>query len=103
MYCWNSVPNPWKDLEATANGMSLAYTLTLVIFILENFYLFILMSTQAAFQVTGVDNFRRTPSALQAITLVTNAAEATFYYAMMKFFWNKLFYSERNLLVNDNV
>lgn len=61
------------------------------------------MSTQAAFQVTGVNNFRRTPSALQAITIVVNAAEATFYYAVMKFFWNKLFDDRRNLLINDNV
>lgn len=101
VYLWNTVPAPWKDPRVPAQH--LLYMLTLTVFILENFYLFILMSTQAAFQVTGVNNFRQTPSALQAITLVVNAAEATFYYAMMKFFWNKLFDDRRNLLINDNV
>lgn len=101
VYLWNTVPAPWKNRRFCAEH--LLYMLTLILFILENFYLFILMSTQAAFQVTGVNNFRRTPSALQAITIVVNAAEATFYYAMMKFFWNKLFDDRRNLLINDNV
>lgn len=101
VYVWNTVPAPWKKSKVCAEH--LLYMLTLILFILENFYLFILMSTQAAFQVTGVNNFRRTPSALQAITIVINAAEATFYYAMMKFFWNKLFDDRRNLLINDNV
>ena len=78
VYLWNTVPAPWKNRRFCAEH--LLYMLTLILFILENFYLFILMSTQAAFQVTGVNNFRRTPSALQAITIVVNAAEATFYY-----------------------
>lgn len=101
VYLWNTVPAPWKKPKVSAEHV--LYMLTLILFILENFYLFILMSTQAAFQVTGVNNFRRTPSALQAITIVVNATEATFYYAMMKFFWNKLFDDRRNLLINDNV
>lgn len=101
VYLWNNVPAPWREPRVPAQH--LAYTLTLIVFILENLYLFILTSTQAAFQVTGVNNFRRTPSALQAITLVLNAAEATFYYAMMKFFWNKWFDDRRNLLINDDV
>lgn len=101
VYLWNTVPAPWKNPRISAEH--LIYLLTLILFFLENFYLFILISTQAAFQVTGVNNFRQTPSALQAITIVVNAAEATFYYAVMKFFWNKLFDDRRNLLINDNV
>ena len=101
VYLWNTVPSPWREPRDSAKN--LAYTLTLVVFILENLYLFVLTSTQAAFQVTGVNNFRQTPSTLQAITIVVNAGEATFYYAMMKFFWNKWFYDRRNLLINDNV
>ena len=101
VYLWNTVPSPWREPRDPAKN--LAYTLTLVVFILENLYLFVLTSTQAAFQVTGVNNFRQTPSTLQAITIVVNAGEATFYYAMMKFFWNKWFYDRRNLLINDNV
>ena len=101
VYLWNNVPAPWKEPRELAKHS--AYMLTLVLYILENFYLFILMSTQAAFQVTGVNNFHRKPSALQAVTIVVNAAEATFYYAMMKFFWNKWFDDQRNLLINDNV
>ena len=98
VYLWNTVSAPWKERRVE----HLLYMLTLILFILENFYLFILISIQAAFQVTGVNNFRRTPAA-QAITIVINAAEATFYYALMKFFWNKLFDDRRNLLINDNV
>ena len=101
VYLWNTVPAPWK--EPRDKVKNLAYSLTLLLFILENLYLFVLISTQAAFQVTGVNNFHRKPSALQAVTIVVNAAEATFYYAMMKFFWNKWFDDRRNLLINDNV
>ena len=101
VYLWNTVPAPWK--ESRDKVKNLAYSLTLLLFILENLYLFVLISTQAAFQVTGVNDFHRTPSALQAVTIVVNAAEATFYYAMMKFFWNKWFDDRRNLLINDNV
>ena len=101
VYLWNTVPAPWKEPRVPAQH--LFYMLTLIVFILENFYLFMLVSTQAAFQITGVDNFRQTPSELQAIILVLNAAEATFYFAIMKFFWNKLFDDRRNLLINDNV
>ncbi|XP_022780722.1 uncharacterized protein LOC111321967 [Stylophora pistillata] len=101
VYLWNKVAAPWREPRDTVKN--LAYSLTLLLFIVENLYLFILISTQAAFQVTGVDNFRRTPSALRAVTIMVNAAEATFYYAMMKFFWNKWFDDRRNLLDNDNV
>ncbi|KAK2550387.1 hypothetical protein P5673_028906 [Acropora cervicornis] len=101
VYLWNTVPSPWREPRDSAKN--LAYTLTLVVFILENLYLFVLTSTQAAFQVTGVNNFRQTPSTLHAITIVVNAGEATFYYAMMKFFWNKWFDDRKNLLINDNV
>ena len=101
VYLWNTVPAPWK--EPRDKVKNLAYSLTLLLFILENLYLFVLISTQAAFQITGVNDFHRTPSALQAVTIVVNAAEATFYYAMMKFFWNKWFDDRRNLLINDNV
>ncbi|XP_022780823.1 uncharacterized protein LOC111322051 [Stylophora pistillata] len=101
VYLWNTVPAPWREPRDTVKN--LAYSVTLLLFIVENLYLFVLMSTQAAFQVTGVNNFQRTPSALQAVTIVVNAGEATFYYAMMKFFWNKWFDDRRNLLINDNV
>ncbi|XP_078359830.1 uncharacterized protein LOC144644255 [Oculina patagonica] len=101
VYLWNTVPAPWREPRVPAQH--LLYMLTLAVFILENFYLFILVSTQAAFEITGVHNFRQTPSALQAVILVANAAEATFYYALMKFFWNKLFDDRKNLLINDNV
>ena len=47
--------------------------------------------------------FRSNRSELEAITLDVNAAEAAFYYAIMKFFWNQLFGHRRNLLTNDNV
>ncbi|CAH3104503.1 unnamed protein product [Pocillopora meandrina] len=101
IYLLHKVPAPWKEPREKVNNW--AYSLTLLLFILENLYLFVLISTQAAFQVTGVNNFHRTPSALQAVTIVVNAAEATFYYAMMKFFWNKWFTDQRDLLINDSV
>ena len=101
VYLWNKVPAPWKEPRDKVNNW--AYSLTLLLFILENLYLFVLISTQAAFEVTGVNNFHRTPSALQAVTIVVNAAEASFYYAMMKFFWNKWFTDQRDLLISDSV
>ena len=101
VYLWNAVPAPWKEPRVPAQH--LLYMSTVIVFVLENLYLCTLVSAQAAFEITGVNNFRKTSSALQAITLVVNAAEATFYYAMMKFFWNKLFDDQRNLLINDNV
>lgn len=101
VYLWNTVPAPWKESNDTVKN--LAYSLTLHLHFLENSYLFGLDTAHAAFRVTGVNNFRRTSSPLQAVTIVVGAAEATFYYAMMKFFWNKWFDDRRDLLINDNV
>ena len=101
---WNGVYTPWKTstvpIFRVAHG---AYVLSVLVFILEYFYLFIITSAQAAFQVTGLYYSRGISSAVQVIAVVLNAAEATFYYSVMKFFWNKMFDGERNLLINDNV
>ncbi|XP_032233278.1 uncharacterized protein LOC116615617 [Nematostella vectensis] len=92
---WNFVPAPRK--HSSARGLPLCYYSTLVAFFLENFYLFILMSSQAALDITGIHEFERRPKVLQAIGIIMNATEATFYFAIMKFFWNKLFESDRDL------
>ena len=104
VYLWNGVHTPWKasgvPIFRVAHG---AYVLSLLVFILEYFYLFIITSAQAVFQVTGLYYSRGVSSAVQIITIVLNTAEATFYYSVMKFFWNKCFYGDRNLLKNDNI
>lgn len=104
VYLWNTVPAPWKDSTAAVFRVAhTAYVLSLLLFILENFYSFVLTSAQAAFQVTGMYNVHGISPSLQAIVVVLNAAEATFNYAMMKFFWNKWFDDQRNLFINDYV
>ena len=104
VYLWNGVHTPWKDsgvpMFRVARG---AYILSLLVFILEYFYLFIITSAQVAFQVTGLYFSPGVSSAVQIVVVVLNATEATFYYSVMKFFWNKWFYGERNLLITDNV
>lgn len=104
VYLWNGVPTPWKlsgvPILRVARG---AYVVSLLIFFLENFFLFIITSAQVASQVTGLSNSSRVSSALQVIAVVLNAAEATFNYCVMKFFWNKFFYGGRNLLISDSV
>ena len=101
---WNGVHTPWKTSRVPIFRLAhVAYILSLLVFILEYFYLFIITSAQAAFQVTGLYYSRGISSAVQVIAVVLNAAEATFYYSVMKFFWNKMFYGERNLLINDNI
>ena len=49
------------------------------------------MSSQAALDITGIHEFHRRASTLQALDIVMNATEATFFFVVMKFFWNKLF------------
>jgi len=104
VYLWNGVPTPWKlsgvPILRVARG---AYVVSLLIFFLENFFLFIITSAQVASQVTGLSNSSRVSSALQVIAVALNAAEATFNYCVMKFFWNKFFYGGRNLLISDSV
>jgi len=104
VYLWNGVPTPWKlSGVRILRVFHAAYVLSLVVFISENFFLFIIVSAQAASQVTGLYNSSEIPSALQVMAVVLNAAEASFYYSVMKFFWNKLFDGGRNLLINDNI
>ena len=38
----------------------------------------------------------------QRLRSIPVRTEAAFYYAIMKFFWNKLFDDRRNLLIHDN-
>lgn len=87
---WNFVPAP-RSQNDSVHCLLPAYYATLIVFFLENFYLFFLMSSQAALDITGIHEFHRRPSTLQALDIVMNATEATFFFAVMKFFWNKLF------------
>lgn len=103
VYLWNEVPTPWKDSTPTFRVARGAYISTLVVFTLEYFYLFVITTAQTAFQVTGLYYSYGVSSAIECITVVLNAAEAAFHYSLMKFFWNKWFYGERNLLIDDSV
>ena len=85
---WNFVPAP---RTIPVHGFLLCYYASIGVFFVENFYLFVLMSSQAALDVTGIHEFESRAKGLQALGIVLNATEATFYFAIMKFFWNKLF------------
>ena len=100
---WNFVPAPHDRCDGWA-CLSVAYKMTLVVFFLENFFLFLLMSSQAALDITGIHEFETRSKGLQALGIVFNATEATFYFAVMKFMWNKLFEGDgENLLKKDTI
>lgn len=100
---WNFVPAPHDRCDGFA-CLSVAYKMTLVVFFLENFFLFLLMSSQAALDITGIHEFETRSKGLQALGIVFNATEATFYFAVMKFMWNKLFEGDvENLLKKDTI
>lgn len=100
---WNFVPAPHNRSDGFA-CLSLAYKMTLVVFFLENFFLFLLMSSQAALDITGIHEFETRSKGLQALGIVFNATEATFYFAVMKFMWNKLFEGDaEDLLKKDTI
>ncbi|XP_068745507.1 uncharacterized protein [Montipora capricornis] len=88
---WNFVPAPKNKSFDRCPGLLIAYYCTLIVFFLENFFLFLLMTSQAALDVTGIHEFENRSKGLQALGIVLNATEATFYFAVMKFMWNKLF------------
>lgn len=96
---WNFVPAP--NDENSRKSFQFCYYLTLVAYFMENFYLFILMSSQAALDITGIHEFEHRPPSLQAVGMIMNATEATFYFAIMKFFWNKLFEHNADLFEKE--
>lgn len=100
---WNFVPAPSNRSQGLP-CLQFAYKLTLVMLFLENFFLFLLMSSQAALDITGIHQFESRSTGLQALGIVLNATEATFYFAVMKFMWNKLFEGEAvDLLKKDTI
>lgn len=96
---WNFVPAP--NSENASKSFQFCYYFTLVAFFLENLYLFILMSSQAALDITGIHEFENRPPSLQAVGIIMNATEATFYFAIMKFFWNKIFEHSADLFEKE--
>lgn len=101
---WNFVPAPYVEFSRSSK-LLYAYNLSLILFFLENFFLFLLMSSQAALDITGIHEFENRPKGLQALGIVLNATEATFYFAVMKFMWNKLFEcgKSQDLLEKDTI
>ena len=100
---WNFSPAPKDKPGGKISWFVLCYYLTLLVFFLENFFLFLLMSSQAALDITGIHEFESRSKGLQALGIVLNATEATFYFAVMKFMWNKLFESNQDLLEKDTI
>lgn len=103
---WNFVPAPNNHSGDRYPWILFAYKWTLVVFFLENFFLFLLMTSQAALDITGIHEFESRAKGLQALGVVLNATEATFYFAVMKFMWNKLFECNseaEDLLKNDTI
>lgn len=96
---WNYIPAP-NNSTATFS-FQCCYYVTLIAYFLENLYLFVLMSSQAALDITGIHEFEHRPASLQAVGIVMNATEATFYFAIMKFFWNKMFEPDRDLFEKE--
>ncbi|XP_031557073.1 uncharacterized protein LOC116293754 [Actinia tenebrosa] len=98
---WNFIPAPNKD--TATSSFQCCYYVTLIAYFLENLYLFVLMSSQAALDITGIHEFEHRPASLQAVSIVMNATEATFYFAIMKFFWNKMFEPDRDLFEKETI
>lgn len=96
---WNFVPAP--NSENSSKSFQFCYYITLIAFFMENLYLFILMSSQAALDITGIHEFEHKSPSLQAVGIIMNATEATFYFAIMKFFWNKLFQPNADLFEKE--
>ena len=108
VYLWNGIPAPFKatctKAPSVVRAARAAYIISLLVFMLEYFFLFIITSAQAAFQVTGLHiDSDGNNATIHIIAVVLNFTEVSFYYAMMKFFWNKSFDDKKNLLANDSV
>ena len=108
VYFWNGIPAPFKAtytrVPRVIHVARAAYVISLVVYILEYFFLFIITTAQAAFQVTGLhSNSDGNYSTIHILAVVLNFTEASFHYAIVKFFWNKSFDDRKNLLINDNV
>ena len=100
---WNFVPYPSKHIFN--HHIYLAYRCTILLFYIENLYLFVLVSIHIAFRINGVngDELKSQHPSVQAAIILVHAGEVSFYYDMSKFFWNKLFDDKRNLLEADNI
>ena len=61
------------------------------------------LSTEAIFSRLETSSAHEFFSALQVISVMQNAVEASLNYTMLTFFWNKWFYCERNLLMFHNI
>ena len=94
----NYIPiSPLK--HAYPRYLFLLIKLTVIMFFLQNFALFIVGSIQLAFDVNGLDNtedtsgdFRTTFGVLRRFTVVV------FYYKVGGFFWTKIFLEDRSIL-----
>ena len=100
---WNFVPCPAR--HSCLAHPEIPYHLTLLLLFLENLYLFVLVTIQIAFGITGMrhSDFKYLHPSLHAVFVVVHAGEASFYYTMSKFFWNKLFDDRKNLLKADHI
>ena len=103
VFLWNFVPCPAK--HSCIPHPEVLHRLTLLLFFLENLYLFTLVTICIAFRITGVSpsDFEALRPSLHAVFVVVHTGEASFYYTLSKFFWNKLFDNKKNLLKADHI
>ena len=103
VFLWNFVPCPAK--HSCIPHLEVPHRLTLLLFYLEYLYHFVLVTICIAFRITGVSHsdFKGLHASLHAVFVVVHTGEASFYYTISKFFWNKLFDNKKNLLKADHI
>ena len=72
--------------------------LTLVVFFVQTFTIFVVGSVQFAFKVTGLDEVGRSADFVTIFRKLREFPQVIFYYRTANFFWRKLFLDNRNLL-----
>lgn len=75
--------------------------LTLVLFCVSNFVMFMIGTTQLSFNVIGLDSQmsrRVTENLMTIFTVVRSLANVVFYHRSAVFFWQKIFVDDRNIL-----
>ena len=100
---WNLAPYPTQ--HTLSPHMYLVYRCTILMYYVENLYVFVLVSVHIAFGINGVkgNDLSTLHPSVHAAVIIVHAGEASFYHDISKIFWNKLFDDKRNLLKLDRI
>ncbi|XP_078373312.1 uncharacterized protein LOC144656926 [Oculina patagonica] len=78
--------------------MFLLYKLTLVVFFVQVFVIFVVGTVQFAFKVTGLDEVGTSADFVTLFRKLREFPQVVFYYKIAAFLWHKLFLDNRNVL-----